>query len=79
MKDLFKINITEIKSAFVTTFLTAVLSMSLYIIGIGDIFLIDVKVIINVGVISALTGLVSIIKSFLTTSDGNFIGSVKIK
>lgn len=68
----------NIKSALVSGLITAVLAMAGYLIGIGDIFKIDVHAIVNVGALSALTALVSAIKSFFTTSEGNIIGVTKI-
>lgn len=68
----------NIKSALVYVFLTATLSILIYIIGIGDIFLISTKSLVNIGVMSLATGFVSVIKSFLTTSEGKFLGVVSV-
>lgn len=70
---------TNVKSALVSALITAVLATATYILGLGDVFKIDVHALINVISLSALTALVSIIKSFLTTSSGNFVGAVTIK
>ncbi len=69
---------TNIKSALVSTVLMAILSMLVYIVGIANIFLIDWKVLLNIGIISLATGLVSLIKSVLTTKDGKVAG-VQVK
>lgn len=74
-----QITFTNVKSALVTAFLTAILALAGYVLGVGDIFKIDVHAFINVGALSLLTAIVSIIKSFLTTPDGNFVGVVNIK
>lgn len=72
-------NITNIKSAFVSAFLTAVLALAMYVLGVGDVFKLDIHALVNVGALSALTAIVSLIKSFLTTSAGNFVGAVQVK
>jgi hypothetical protein len=71
--------ITSIKSALVSGVLMAVLVVCGYIIEIGDIFNISLKAVANIGVMSLLTSAVSLIKSLLTTSAGNFAGLTKIK
>jgi len=71
---------TNIKSAFVSGIITGILGMAGYIIGVGDIFKIDVHTILNVGAISALTVIVSLIKASLTTPIGQLAGtSITIK
>lgn len=75
---MFTIQWANIKSALVYVFLTASLSILVYIIGVGDVFLISGKSLINIGVMSISTGLVSVIKSLLTTNDGKFLGVVSV-
>lgn len=67
-----------IKSALISALLMAVLSMAGYVIGLGDVFKVDTKILINTGVISLLTGLVSLLKSLGTSKNGTFAG-IKIK
>lgn len=69
----------NVKSALVSAFLTAILALAGYVLGVGDVFKIDVHALINVGALSTLTALVSLIKAFLTTDKGNFVGAVEIK
>lgn len=76
---LFSLDWTKIKSALVSALITAILAAAGYVIGVGDIFKIDVHAFINVFSLSALTALVSLIKSFFTTTAGNFAGAVKVK
>lgn len=76
---IFTINWVNIKSALVSALITAVLAIAGYIIGIGDVFKLDLHTLINVASISGLTALVSIIKSYFTTNDGNFLGAISIK
>lgn len=70
---------TNVKSALVSAFITAILAGAGYVVGVGDIFKIDVHALVNVVSLASLTALVSIIKSFLTTDSGKFVGAVAIK
>lgn len=69
----------KIKSALVSLFLAGVLAGALYILGIGNIFQIDIHSLLNVIAIAILVGIVSLIKSGGTTSSGKFVGAVRIK
>ena len=69
----------NIKSALVSALIMAVIGMISYILQVGDIFKIDIKTLINIGVMAGLTAGVSLIKSLFTTKAGNFVGVVKIK
>ena len=79
MSNLFTLSWTEIKSALVYAILTAVSAMIVHIVGLGDIFSISIKPLINIGAMSLGVGLISIIKNLLTNSRGNFLGAVKVK
>lgn len=68
----------NLKSALVSGVIMGVLAMATYIVGLGDVFKIDVHSLVNVGALAVLTAVVSLIKSYLTTSDGAFLG-VQIK
>lgn len=76
--NIFSISWVNIKSAMVSTVLTAFLSMAVYIVSLNDIFVINYRTLINIGAISLLTGIISLIKSFLTTDTGRFLGTTKI-
>ncbi len=78
MSNLFSISADQIKSALVSGILTAILAGFTYIIGLGDVFAIDVHSLINVIALSFGVTIISLIKSFFTTSEGKFVGSVKI-
>ena len=67
-------NITALTSALVSTFLWALVVMAGYVISLGDIFMIDWRVMANIGTLSLLTGLVSLIKNYLTTQKGTVAG-----
>ena len=76
---LFKLSWTEIKSALVYALLTALAAMLAYIVGLGDIFSISIKPLVNIGAMSLAVGILSVIKNLLTTSEGDFLGAVKVK
>lgn len=71
---IFTIDWTNVKSALVSTALMALVSGGIYIIGLGDVFKIDAHSLTNIVAMSLLTGLVSLIKNLLTTTDGKFAG-----
>lgn len=56
----------------------AFLGIAGYVIALGDIFLIDARALINIGVMAFLTTIVSLIKAFLTNRSGEFVGAVKV-
>lgn len=64
----------SIKSALVSGVITGLLGIAGYIIGVGDIFKLDVHTLLNVGSLAALTTIVSFIKASLTTEDGTVAG-----
>lgn len=51
-----------------------IVSMGIYIIGVGNIFALDAHVLINSGVLAAVTGLISLLKNYLTDNAGKFLG-----
>lgn len=69
---------TSIKSALVSGVITGILGIAGYIIGVGDIFKLDVHTLLNVGALAALTTVVSLIKAGLTTDRGTIAG-VQVK
>lgn len=71
-------NLQKIKSALVSGVLTAILAGAGYVLSVGDIFKVDVHSLSNVLALSLLTAIVSLIKSFSTTNEGNFIGVVSV-
>lgn len=72
------LNLKNLKGALVSGVLMAILSSSTYVIGIGDIFAVESKVLVNVAVISFLTAVVSLIKSLLTDDSGAFAGAIEV-
>jgi hypothetical protein len=70
--------LTKIKSALVSLVIAGVLAGAIYILGIGNIFALDLKGLINVVAIAVLVGLVSLLKSWGTTPTGTFAG-VQVK
>jgi len=75
---MFKINLTQLKSALVSGVLTAILAGIGYIVGLGDIFAIDVHALVNVIALSFGTAIVSLIKALLTDNDGAFVGAIEV-
>lgn len=71
--------VNNIKSALVSTFLMAIIAMAGYAVGVGNIFKLDTHALVNSGVMAFLTGLISLIKSWLTDYNGKFLGVVEIK
>lgn len=69
---------TKIKSALVSGVIMGILSGLIYIVGIGDIFALNLKSLINVVAIAIATSIVSFIKSSLTSSEGIFAG-IRVK
>lgn len=66
-----KISIVNIKSALVYGLLAVILA----IIAKGSIFLLDWRVLVDVGVMGILT---SFAKNFFTTDSGNFAGVIRV-
>jgi len=79
MSNIFNISLTNLKSAIVFAILTAVMAMIVYVIGLGDIFQIESRTIANIGAMALLNGVLSLLKSFLTTNTGEFLGVTKVK
>lgn len=75
---MFQISLTNIKSALIYALLMALVSMGIYVIGVGNIFALDTHVLINSGVLAFVTGIVSLLKNLLTDSDGKFLGVTQV-
>lgn len=56
----------------------AVLAIAMYVLSVGDVMQINTISLVNVAVMSLMTGVVSMIKSLGTTETGIFAG-VKVK
>ncbi len=76
---MLNLSMTNVKSAIVSGVITAILAGASYIIGLNDVFAIDVHALINVISLAGMTAIVSLIKSLLTTDSGSFAGVTKIK
>ena len=79
MQKLFSINLVEVQSAIIYGLMTALGAVLAYIVGIGDIFKIDPRSVINIATISFSITIISLIKNFLTDSEGKFVGLIKVK
>lgn len=76
---MFTLSIGNIKSALVSAFVTALLGMAGYVIGLNDVYNINIHSLVNIGVLSLLTAIVSLLKNFLTSNNGEFLGVVNTK
>ena len=70
--------ITNIKSALISGVLMTILAIATYILSVGDIFSVDAKTMVNIGIMSLLTAIVSFVKSSFTSDAGKFAG-IKVK
>lgn len=77
--QLFTISWTNVKSALVLGAIIGFLGVSSYVVQIGDIFKLDWHVLVNIFVLAAIASIGSTIKNFFTTTDGNFLGIIKVK
>lgn len=73
-----KLNWADVKSAIVYAVLTALAALIVYLIGLGDVFLLTFKPVVNIFVLSLAAAILSVIKHALTTSDNKFIGAVDL-
>ncbi len=71
--NIFNLNWRDLVSAVVSGVLMAT---SAYISSLADIFTVNFHQLLS---IALGTGLVSLMKAFLTTSQGQFVGAIKIK
>lgn len=77
--DFLMVSWTDVKSALVSALVLSLLAILSYIVQEGSIFDLDFKTLINIGVMAGLVSIVSLLKSFFTTNNGNFLGAVNIK
>ena len=75
---MFKLNWINIKSALVYGLLSALLAICVYAVGIGDVFKMDWKALVNAGFFAFLMALVSLLKNLLTTDSGKFMGLTQV-
>lgn len=75
---MFTLSWTNVKSAIIYAVLMALVSMGIYVIGVGNIFALDTHVLINSGVLAIVTAFVSLVKNFFTDNSGNFAGIVQV-
>lgn len=77
--NFFTLSWKDVKSAIVYGLLIAILTVLIFIKTAGSIYSIDWKTALDMFVISLITSGVSLLKSLLTTSDGKFVGLIKVK
>ena len=78
MNTLFQVSWTNVKSALIYALLIAIVEGIGFIISAGSVFSVEWHGLVNAMVLPALVFIVSIIKNFLTTAKGNFVGVVKV-
>jgi len=76
---LFNITKEDVKGAFVSAGLMAIIAILMYIQQLGSIWLIDWKNLADVAIMAGIVYLISVSKNFLTTKDGNFLGLIQWK
>lgn len=75
---MFKLNWINIKSGLIYGLLWALLVVTVTAIEVGDLFALDWKNLLNVGIFTFLGIFVSLLKNLLTTDSGNFLNVVKV-
>lgn len=75
---MFTITKENIIGAIVSGVLMAILTMGYYILSVGSIFKVDFAHLLDIGTLSLITSIVSIVKNFLSTPDGKFLGTIKV-
>lgn len=79
MTNIYNISWVEVKGALVSGILMAILVVLIQMIQVGNIFSLDWKSLLNVGIFAFITSIVSFLKSFLTNKTGKFIGKIQVK
>lgn len=79
-KNKMGFNITKVKSALVTLFLSVIVSGGGYILGVGDLWKIDTHALTNVIVLSAFATIIASIKLVGTSEQtGKFLGTTQVR
>lgn len=65
----------NVKSAIISTIIVSLGATLAYIIGVGDIFKLDWREIINIAI---MAGAGSLVKNFFSTNDGKFLGKIQL-
>lgn len=75
---MFTLNKTNFKSAFIYVVLSAAVQVTTYVVTLGDVYTVNTRALVNIGVLSFLMGITSLLKNLLTTDEGKFLGLVKV-
>lgn len=75
---MLKLNKENFKSALVYGLLWGLLAVAVRVDEVGDIFALNWRELVNVGVTGGLAVGISLLKNLLTTTSGNFLGAVKV-
>lgn len=73
MSNIFRWSVKDVVGAAISAVLVAVIG---YVLMVGDVFALDFRTVVNTGI---MAGLGSLAKSFLTSSEGEFLGLVGVK
>lgn len=73
-----KLSWANIKSALVYGVMWTLLAVCVYIVETGSIYAVNWKEVLNSGVLGLIGIIISIIKNLLTTSEGDFVGLIKV-
>jgi hypothetical protein len=79
MSNIFTLDWKSVTNALVVAVVIGIGASIAYILNVGDLFSIDIHSLANAFGLAVLGGIGSLITSFLTTSQGNFIGAVPVK
>ena len=79
MSNIFTLDWKSVANAVVIAIVIGIGAAIAYVLKVGDLFSIDIHSLTNVFGLAVLGGIGSLITSFLTTSQGNFIGAVSVK
>lgn len=69
----------NVKSALISGLVMAILAIIGYAQSVGDFSSLNLRTLINVGIFAGLGVIQSLIKNFLTSNKGNFLGVVDTK
>lgn len=74
---LFTMSAVEFKRGLMLGVVSGVIAMLGYVLKVESVFSVDLKNMVDVGVLAAIPALTSWLGSLLTTSRGNMLGAVK--
>lgn len=79
MNGLFKMTKEDFLRGLMLGVITGVIAMLGYVLKVGSVFGIDLRSMLDVGVVAAIPAIISWLGSLLTTSRGNMLGVAKVE